>query len=92
MAHGRSLGPDGVTLEFFIKFWDLIGDDFTSMIHLSIAEGRLPLGMTSGIITLIFKEGDRANLSNWRPITLLMSPIKFWQKPFNSDFKVFFKK
>jgi len=36
--------------------------------------------MTSGVITIIFKEGERANLSNWRPITLLNVSYKILAK------------
>jgi len=80
MGKGCSLGPDGVTIEFFLKVWELIGDDYTKMLIQSIDQGRLPTGMTSGVITLLFKEGDRANLSNWRPITLLNVSYKVLAK------------
>jgi len=80
MARGRSPSPNGVTLDFFLQFWDLIGDDYTDMLQTSIALGRFPNGMTSGVITLIFKEGDRANLVNWRPITLLNVSYKVLAK------------
>jgi len=36
--------------------------------------------MTSGLIALIFKAGDRASLSNWRPITLLNALYKIVAK------------
>lgn len=63
--------PDAVTLEIFLHFWDVIGDDYTSMLQDSISHKHLPQGMTSGVIALIFKKGDRDNLFNYRPITLL---------------------
>lgn len=80
MATSRSPGPDGITTEFFCKFWDLIGVEFSYMIQHSITEGRFPLGMTSGTIALIFKTRDRADLSNWRPITLLNVSYKILAK------------
>jgi len=70
MAKGHSPVLDGVTTKFFCRFWDLIGKKI-QMIQELISHGHLPIGMTSGIIVLIFKVGDYANLSNWRPITLL---------------------
>lgn len=50
------------------------------MVHHSVAQGHLPTGMTSGTIALIFKAGDRVDLSNWRPITLLSVSYKIIAK------------
>jgi len=80
MANGKSLGPNGIVTEFFKHFWDLIGDDYYEMVRSSICQGRLPSSMTSGTIALLFKAGDRANLANWRPITLLNSSYKIVAK------------
>jgi hypothetical protein len=71
MAKALSPGPDGISTEFYYRFWDLIGDEFTEMVLCSIFQGHLPGGMTSVTIALLFKSGDRTDLSNWRPITLL---------------------
>lgn len=91
MAKGRSPDPDGVTLEFFLRFWDLIGDEYTKMLQSSFTQGCLPQGMTSGVIALIFKDGDRANLSNWRPITLLNVSYKILAKRSKFACKVYCK-
>jgi len=80
MARGHNPGPDGVTVDFFIKFWDIIADDYLAMLQAAFQNGRLPLGMTSSAILLLFKAGDHANLSNWRPITLLNVSYKILAK------------
>jgi hypothetical protein len=80
MAIGRSLGSDGVLTEFYSKFWDTIGEDFTHMIHQAIQDWRLPPGMMWGLIALLPKDGNREYLSNWRPITLLNSSYKILAK------------
>jgi len=46
MAKGHSPGPDGITMDFFCQHWDLIGSDFTNMVHQSISQRHLPSGMT----------------------------------------------
>jgi hypothetical protein len=43
--------------------------------------------MTRGLIALIPKEGNRENLSNWRPITLLNSSYKFFAKVLQTRFQ-----
>jgi len=80
MAKGRSPGPDGITVDFFCQYWNLIGSDFTDMVHQAVSQGHLPSGMTSGTIALIFKAGDCADLSNWCPITLLNVSYKIIAK------------
>jgi len=80
MANGKSPGPNGIITEFFKRFWDLIGDEFFDMVRHSIEQGKLPPGMTSRTITLLFKTGDKADLANWRPITLLNVSYKIVAK------------
>jgi hypothetical protein len=65
MATGRSPRPDGVLTEFYSRFWDTIGEDFTSMLQLAIGSGSIPASMTAGLIALLPKEGDQENLSNY---------------------------
>ena len=31
MKKGKTPGPDGLSAEFFIRFWQIIGDDFTEV-------------------------------------------------------------
>jgi hypothetical protein len=42
--------------------------------------GRTLASINKGLITLIPKAGDRAKLSNWRPITLLGNTYKVLAK------------
>jgi len=66
---------------FFFTFGTYLAKTtYTAMLNDSISQGRLPQGMTSGVIALIFKKGDRNNLSNWRPITLLNTTYKILAK------------
>jgi hypothetical protein len=71
MKPGKSPGPDGILTEFYKIYWELIGDDYLIMISLAVQAGRLPTGVTKGLISLIHKGGERRKLTNWRPITLL---------------------
>jgi hypothetical protein len=80
MATDRSPGPDGILTEFYSFYWDIIGEDFTTMIIQAIESSRLLPGMTKGLIALLLKDGDLEYLSNWRPITLLNSSYKIFAK------------
>lgn len=80
MDKGHSLDLDGVIVKFFIYYWDLISNEYIAMLQTSIIKGRFPQGMTFGLITLVFKDGDRANLSNWYLITFLNVSYKILAK------------
>jgi hypothetical protein len=80
MAEDKSLGPDGFVVQFYTKFWDLIKDEFTSMLQQAHQRGRLSGNMNHGLITLLAKGGDRELLKNWRPITLFNVSYKILAK------------
>ena len=64
MSLGKSPGPDGIVIEFYKVFWSIIGAEFTNMINASVQEGRLPPGVTQGMVVLLHKGGDRQALIN----------------------------
>ena len=71
MARGKAPGLDGLPLEFYLSFWHLLAPDLLTVLNFSFREGHFPISLRSGIITLLFKKGDRLNPANRRPITLL---------------------
>ena len=58
-------------MEFYVKFWDVLGPDLVSVLNSCLVSGSLALSQRRGIISLSFKKGDRLDPRNWRPITLL---------------------
>ena len=71
MARGKSPGSDGLPVEFYWTFWDLIGSDLVAVFNESYVSGLLPSSLRKGLISLSFKKGDRLDQKNWRPISLL---------------------
>jgi hypothetical protein len=80
MKTGKSPGPNGIVLEFYKEFWDLIGEEYLQIIHNSIREGSFPPSVIAGMIALLHKGGTRSALTNWRPITLLNLSYKIYAK------------
>lgn len=80
MATGKSPGPDGIILNFYITFWEIIGDYYWHMVTTSIAKGQLPMSVTKGMIALLDKGGEHTKLTNWRPIMLLNLSYKIYAK------------
>ena len=70
MARRKAPGLDGLPVEFYVKFWDVLGPDLVSVLNSCLDSGSLALSQRRGIISLSFKKGDRLDPRNWRPITL----------------------
>ena len=71
MAKGKFPGSDGLPKEFYVAFWDLLGEDLVNVFNTSLDTGLLPFSQREALIALIFKKGDRLDHKNWRPISLL---------------------
>ena len=72
---------DGISAEFYIKFWDLVKRMILTVYDESFSLGTLPECMKVGVITLLEKKSkDRLVLANWHPITLLNTDYKLLTK------------
>jgi len=72
MQEGKTPGSDGLTVEFYKKFWNLLKDLLFQCYTLSGQEAHLPASLSRGIIRLLPKPNKNPLLiQNWRPITLL---------------------
>lgn len=80
MAKGKAPGHDGISMEFFQKLWQTVGQNFHQMVVRGIEHGELHERVTKGLISLIPKDGNNKDLNHWRPITLLTSIYNFFAK------------
>ncbi|GJX27849.1 RNA-directed DNA polymerase, eukaryota [Tanacetum coccineum] len=67
----KSPGPNGFTFDFFCKFWDLIGTEFSEAIEWFLEYDVFPKGCNSSFIALIPKIQDAKFCSDYRPISLI---------------------
>ena len=87
MHPNKSPGPDGLTREFYIKFWETIGNDVIEVLNNSYRKSLLPPSTRTAQVTLIYKKGDPENIGNWRPISLLNLDLKILSKSITERIK-----
>ena len=80
MNANKAPGPDGLSVEFYAKFWDRLGPYLCRVLNACYCAGEMCESMKTSNTRVIFKKGDRKNLKNWRPISLLNVDYKICSK------------
>ncbi|CAM2096368.1 unnamed protein product [Caretta caretta] len=73
-------GMDGLTVEFYRVFWDVLGPDLVTIWAESLQSGVLPLSCRQAVVALLPKKGDLRDLRNWHPVLLLSMDYKIVAK------------
>ncbi|CAM2116515.1 unnamed protein product [Caretta caretta] len=76
MPTNKSPGMDGLTVEFYRVFWDVLGPDLVTVWTESLQSGVLPLSCRRAVLALLPKKRDLRDLRNWRPVLLLSTDYK----------------
>ena len=92
MSKNKSPGPDGLSVEFYGKFWDALGPILLEVINRCYADSDLCDSMKTSNTRLVFKKGDRKSLKNWRPISLLNVDYKICSKALSSRLSLVLEK
>uniref|UniRef100_A0A803NTY1 Reverse transcriptase n=1 Tax=Cannabis sativa TaxID=3483 RepID=A0A803NTY1_CANSA len=66
----KSPGPDGMTPDFYQKFWHIVGDDIVSLVRNFFTTGQFPNKLNETNIVLIPKKKLPEHMSELRPISL----------------------
>ena len=80
MQSGKSPGSDGFPVEFYSRFWGLLGKDLVEILNFCFREGTLSDSQRRGVLRLLYKKDDPLLLKNWRPISLLNIDYKIATK------------
>jgi len=80
MAKEKSPGPDGWTVEIFLHFFELIGEEITEVVEESIKNGEIYSPFNATFIALIPKKEAPETFEDFRPISLCNSIYKIIAK------------
>lgn len=76
----KTPGNDGLPIEFYSSFWEVIKKDLFEVLRCIANSDKMPRSFRVGIITLLYKKGEREELKNWRPVSLQNVDYKLWAK------------
>ena len=80
MKKNKSPGQDGICVEFYKMYWNEVKEDLFEVVAKGLDDRRLAHLQYLAIIKLLYKKGDRHNMKNWRPISLLNVDYKILSK------------
>lgn len=74
----KSPGPDGLSIEFYRKFWSIIGSTFTDMVNEMLQGVSVPSEFKESVTVLLPKgrNTEVKHLTKMRPISLMNSDYK----------------
>ena len=70
----------GIVSEFYIRYWYLIKEELTHVIKHIFHSNSLAPSQQRAMLTLLYKKGEREDITNWRPISLLNVDYKIITK------------
>lgn len=81
LQSGKSPGPDGLSVEFYKEFPDILIEPLLEMFNDSLAKNTLPRSLREANISLILKKGKNPDdCASYRPISLLNVDQKILSK------------
>ena len=75
-----SYGADGISTKLLSKTIDIIVDPITHIVNLTLKTGIFPTDLKCAKVIPIHKSGDQCSLNNYRPISLLSSFSKIFER------------
>ena len=85
-AKDKCPGSDGFTVEFYLHFWSILGEEMVQSFNYALAHGHLNITQRQGIIKVAPKKRkNKLYLENWRPISLLNIDYKIISKTLASS-------
>lgn len=76
----KAPGPDRITNNLLLEIKEYITPVLTNMFNEILANEEIPKQWSESVITLLHKKGDKNNINNYRPISLMSNIYKIFAK------------
>jgi len=87
LKKGKAPGENGIENEAWRLMPGIIGEVFLKMINKIWKEGGVPEEWNSGLISPIYKKGEKCEVKNYRGVTLMDTAYKIYANIFNERLK-----
>ena len=87
-----SPGPDGIPAKVLKECADVLVKPLGLMWRESLRLKKVPEYYKLGLVTPLYKKGDRSSPKNYRPVTLTSHVIKMFERVFRAHMVAFFEK
>lgn len=89
---GKAPGIDNIPIHIIKNCFDLIAEPLVKLVNLSLTTGVFPDKLKIAKVIPIFKTGDSDSVTNYRPISLLTSFSKIFEKVMHNRLSEFIER
>ena len=80
LKNSKVIGPQSIPTKLFKTFNKILSEPLTNLVNLSFIKGVFRIFLKTAQILPTFKKGDKTEMNNYRPISLISNVSKILEK------------